>query len=318
MHALLTATFRPCYPCHTGYNRKTQKEKSRDTFSLGIIERKEKRNRLKPTHDLKTKREKASPLTKHTDTTQSQRLQTCCSAVSSPAKVPVDDVHCAYSGSHQTPTRLAVHAGEYILEARILASFGVSQIALVELALASFQDGAVDGPRPHVVPLILRYSHVLATDDLSGGGVSLPARKGPLGLDDLEALRAEEEVGPSEEPEEGQVEEPAHPGGEAPAVDTAGVVDVDPGVVDGEAHVDAAAVVGGADEVLQTSLEPLIVVETRHGARQGKSLEAGVRGAVAVAPLAQGGRLTPLDDAAGRGATETGGAGGVYGAAAHL
>ena len=145
------------------------------------------------------------------------------------------------------------------------------QVLVARIALVAVQHESADADAPTLKPLLL-----------AEGGVRFPprrvgAREGPLGAHDGVALGGEEEVWPCEEPEEGQVEEPADPRLEPPFVDARRGVDVQGAVLDRERDADVAAVVGAADQALDAVFEQHLVkpsygaVETEAGLRKRKS-----------------------------------------------
>lgn len=88
---------------------------------------------------------------------------------------------------------------------------------------------------------------------LGEGGVALAAigtreREGPVDGVDGPAAGEEVEQRPGEDPEEGEVEEPADPCRGAPAIDGVGRVNVDGALLEREGDEDVTAVVGRADQ----------------------------------------------------------------------
>ena len=88
-----------------------------------------------------------------------------------------------------------------------------------------------------VKPRLLAHTDIPLPSPISSGLTELPFN----GVD-IPPFRKEAKYRPGEEPEEGEVEDEAHPGVTPPVYEVRGV-DVDGLLLDGEGYVDVAAVV---------------------------------------------------------------------------
>lgn len=136
------------------------------------------------------------------------------------------------------------------LEARVPPIFQlVLQVQLTGIALVPVYHQPPDQVPVLREPLLLTERGVpLAV--LGVVGVGGRQREGPVDRVNGPAGGEEVEQGPGKDPQEAEVEDPADPGGGAPAVDGVRRVDVNGALFERKADQDVAAVVGRADQGL--------------------------------------------------------------------